>query len=1663
MRDNEKRTVQGRIDSDSHSAAVNPGDYRHALNFLNVRRSARGSGINFPGNEIISYDGLPVGSVKVIGSVEDKIGQSIIYFVWSQNQDHVILQYLSQEVSLIVDAPGRVIELLRGSFLNFSENRRIQARIVDRQLVWTDALGDYTDISGNEVRRIDITKARLDSKYLEYELYADIEGRNQFLSGTQYTIYTTDLDGTAGSTPYVFTADASHENSPLGLNDLADGINSNIPDLITAEKCDGCKITLHSVIPERRIVVEQGPSAGFSITLNLVNCSYLDGVSTFEFAVVPSAGGFDVGAFEYLDGVWTPATFLNPNYQIITDATVSINIRVSGTNDYGETFFTFFDFGWSNPGDPCGTYTLAASPPYVSGGHIVLVPINHYHQSIGSEHITLIKQPPACPPTTEFFSDEQYIGSNVVRGCWQFRSRFVYRDGDRSAWSAISMVSLPIAFDGNVVDSMNAILIDFTDSKLDDAVWLGLIETVEIAVRDGNDNEFYFARRLPVCEVGRNLNGATAETATGNSFVFSNSEIYSIVESDDLSIPASGQVLKLFDWIPPNVQAIETISDEEGNTRIVLGGMKETYECPDCVSIDFAPAIEENADLITIRGTVEIINNALHPDANPDYLRYDLQGFVVYLAGTNYYGVSNNPEDGSGDGSFEITGVPKGVYIMRVAGYTTSLKNEEYPFGSPVRTLNKPRECLINGLEWQRTSAPVIDCAGSVAETTIPEERVLDLTAASGVFDLDIEAGYGTIQIQNAHSSETDVGIIEVYVVDSNEDLSASDDEADLLSSLASGIAVERLRVTFPIDGGGTEDKDTDHNGYAWISTEVAALSDIGAVGLDDMLLFDASTQTWGYPYTEHFVPLSPATSASGVFANTAIDKAEPTNFFIWINRTQAWTTANRRTLSGVCTGQNGQGVSGVLVAYTRNGRQERTDVFGNYAIAVYPPNGGASGDPRHDDVVIVTYENDVTHLYPPTPDHQQAIDIDPWADYVVDPFVFGFNGGVAQASRYYKAGGAYNMGIVYEDDAGRSCGVSPAGIARTLFFTELGSISKQQIEYTINHRPPIWATRWRFVRSKNTIHQNYYPWATQEVKFGIITNPNIDPTFTDFSANNWTHLFIKVNLADVKTAAEGLLLFFQEFTSGYTPSKGDRVRFITDATQVSTPLTQLIDVNVAGRYIKDDSFYVVVERVELPSEPGNGWLFEFYTPNLVHDEIYYETGDCFDVLNPGSESQSHEGGTQDQSSDLTTPATGILSGGDTYWRFKTYTIDNTNVSTWMVEHRTISKYHRYACEDIGRAWVHDPGAGERYYKERLRFGGIYSPRARRSNLSSFGALDYKAINLGYGQIKCIVMVRETMLVLGAFKSQPVYVGKARVTDMSQAQLIGRSDQVLNIANETIHDAGTLNPESVVVQDGMAYFWDVYHGTVWSFGPNGMNEMDYGKVNYFRAIGKERIRISRDTDFTPAGFDRRYGLYLLTFSPGVYYVSEADDVHVAEQATWAFDTDDESKGWKTELSFLPDFYAVLGNRLFTFAAGALYEHDTDASVPCTFYDSEDDFSLTLELNAQAAMIKTPQCLRIYGNGQYHVSAVTIPANASYPSGMASRIPANRFVKREGAHWAPFLRDQSGPGNTQTEALLKGRLLKYNTMRITISVLDSQENCIFVAADVEFVPSMDTKP
>jgi hypothetical protein len=100
-------------------------------------------------------------------------------------------------------------------------------------------------------------------------------------------------------------------------------------------------------------------------------------------------------------------------------------------------------------------------------------------------------------------------------------------------------------------------------------------------------------------------------------------------------------------------------------------------------------------------------------------------------------------------------------------------------------------------------------------------------------------------------------------------------------------------------------------------------------------------------------------------------------------------------------------------------------------------------------------------------------------------------------------------------------------------------------------------------------------------------------------------------------------------------------------------------------------------------------------------------------------------------------------------------------------------------------------------------------------------------------------------------------------------------------------------------------------------------------------------------------------------------------------------------------------------------------------------------------NEQPNVIKLLDSIGIQSNGEWSVESVTIPATLNYPNGMYSKIPLQRFKKREGIWQSEFLRNMKTSSDTiSVIEAIKGEPLRGESAYLVLKNTNTDEVRLF---------------
>ena len=253
---------------------------------------------------------------------------------------------------------------------------------------------------------------------------------------------------------------------------------------------------------------------------------------------------------------------------------------------------------------------------YPANGHRVIITAPgfwlHGHNNydfVETTQLTVIKPCPKNSPRPEYVVDASIITNTLWGFAFQFRYRYIFDDGEKSAWSPASyaptnfaQATLPELTDNScVVNTMSYTKIDvkFEDDILDWTGWRTMIKAIEVCVRNDKDGIWRLIDRFPLYTLGVN----------DPKITFKNDRLYQAVPSDE-DADINVQALKNFDFVPRLSLSPEIVTDESGNAILAWGGNLEYYDYEVIGTVEVSaysdgpasPLVNQTSVLKTLKG-----------------------------------------------------------------------------------------------------------------------------------------------------------------------------------------------------------------------------------------------------------------------------------------------------------------------------------------------------------------------------------------------------------------------------------------------------------------------------------------------------------------------------------------------------------------------------------------------------------------------------------------------------------------------------------------------------------------------------------------------------------------------------------------------------------------------------------------------------------------------------------------------------------------------------------------------------------------------------------------------------------------------------------------------------------------------------------------------------
>ena len=600
------------------------------------------------------------------------------------------------------------------------------------------------------------------------------------------------------------------------------------------------------------------------------------------------------------------------------------------------------------------------------------------------------------------------------------------------------------------------------------------------------------------------------------------------------------------------------------------------------------------------------------------------------------------------------------------------------------------------------------------------------------------------------------------------------------------------------------------------------------------------------------------------------------------------------------------------------------------------------------------------------------------------------------------------NIGMAYFDENGKTAGILYNGKINFPAYSESGSnILLPYINTRVYHQPPIEAHSFQFLFTKE--NTQYIYWESSDVNTS-------EANYIYFNVSGFV-----TNASKNPTTSEVLSYSFQD---------GDRLRLIKDVI-ANTVFTEAYDTLIQGLVVDPKINGVDVQGTFIKikkstpfssvSYTNKFFVIEIYRPQQStannENQVYYECGQKYDVLLPGTAQRYHDGMIAVQDLVTETPAEFNFYNGDSYFRPRTIAITDTGTATFSVQDRNFVDFYISAVSSLeGRPNAIDKNARETYFGAVIRHGDEYEVNTNINGLNRFSPSSLIEASYTYGDIKRMKVRDKVMKIFQQFKVgySPLFSQIHR--DAAGGNIIAQTDTLLNPIQYYVGDWGIGDaPASLASYNFADYFCDTNRGIIVRSSNDGLFPLSIGyKIN------------SWATSYIPLR-KNGYNIYGAFYEKSSNYILALEEVPNIDSAkTISFD--EETNAFESFLSYHPENMCALGTQFVTWKDGQLWTHDSDTYN--NFYGVQYESTITLVFNVAGLQKKTWESITEVASDIFDCPVIYTNSESYSGQVQQSSLIESDFKVYEGNPSAAIKRDANS-----IKGLINGDTLKGNYIAI----------------------------
>jgi hypothetical protein len=351
----------------------------------------------------------------------------------------------------------------------------------------------------------------------------------------------------------------------------------------------------------------------------------------------------------------------------------------------------------------------------------------------------------------------------------------------------------------------------------------------------------------------------------------------------------------------------------------------------------------------------------------------------------------------------------------------------------------------------------------------------------------------------------------------------------------------------------------------------------------------------------------------------------------------------------------------------------------------------------------------------------------------------------------------------------------------------------------------------------------------------------------------------------------------------------------------------------------------------------------------------------------------------------------------------------------WYVEEARIRGGYNNTSVDLGvKAYIVEDNSTQQNRFNSMIYSGIFNSRNGVNNTNQFptGQDISRSVDPSNGSIQKLYAENTNMIVFQESKVSQALIDKDAIYSADGQPITTSGAQVIGQIQAYAGNYGiSTNPESFAVYGYRKYFTDRNQNAVLRLSQDGITEIsNYGMLDYFRdnltAVGNNGRLVGM--------WDMHNKQYVLSLQP----VQTEEIFKAGLPVTITLSFDEDSMGWTSRFSYIPELGGSLRNNFYTFKTGNIWEHYSTNVNKGTFYNVTYPSTVTVVFNDSASEVKNFNTINYEGGIGWELVSLKTDTDLSLPvtpftqvytlADLENQLFMNNFKRKENKYFATII-------------------------------------------------------